>query len=339
MSRESPEISQLREIGAPAVGYLVAAIKKRNYLYGSTTYSNLYPQLPAGLRIRLPRPVDPQLARIRSYWTLGNLREVSKPAVPFLTKQLVSDTSLRSFVTYALSEIGTNATEAVPELVAALGSTNRDLRFSAGEILTKIEPANVVLLTNMMAGLKSDDVVSRRFAGYVLGLTRPLGSQAEHALAESLADPDFWVRFRAANALFLNYPTNREFMNILRELDESPQANASLLYEVAQFRPATCETTTLIAESFRRFASRSSGNSYHEGFFRNFRERDSNAVPALIEALQDGQHARLRALAAEALGRIGQAAAAARPALEKAIADEDKNVKREAAKALNLISR
>jgi HEAT repeat protein len=337
MSRESPEISRLREIGVPAVDYLVAAIKKRNYLHGSTIYSNLYPRLPARLSSRLPRPVDPNLVRIRAYWTLGNLRAVAKPAVPFLTKQLRSDKSLRSFVTHALGEIGTNAFEAVPELVTALGSTNRDLRFAAGEVLAKIEPANATLLTNMIGELKSDDVVCRRLAGYVLGLGKPLGLQVEYAMAESLTDPDFWVRFRAASALFSNHPTNRDFMNALLKINESPQANSGLFYEIAEIRPATCETTTLVAESFRRFASRSSGRSYQEAFFQEFSERDSNAVPALVEVLQDGQNAKLRALAAGALGKVGQAAATARPVLEKAEADEDKDIKREATRALNLI--
>jgi HEAT repeat protein len=337
MSRESPEISRLSGIGEPAVESLVAAIKKRNYLNGTTTYSNLHYRLPARLSSRFPRPVDPQLVRIRAYWTLANLRAVSKPAVPFLTKQLVSDAELRSFVVHALSEIGTNALEAVPALLGALGSTNRDLRFAAGEALAKIDPVNAAVVTNMIAELNSDDVVRRRFAGYVLGLTKPLGPQAEQALAASLTDPDFWVRFRAASALFINNPTNRDFMNALLQANESPQANSGIFYEIAQIRPATCETTTLIAESFRRFASRSPGRSYQELFFQQFSARDSNALPALIEALQDGQNAKLRVLAADALGRVGPGAMAARADLEKAEADEDENVKQEVTKALRLI--
>jgi HEAT repeat protein len=59
----------------------------------------------------------------------------------------------------------------------------------------------------------------------------------------------------------------------------------------------------------------------------------------LVELLQDGQNAKLRALAAGALGKVGPAAVAARLALEKAQLDEDENVKRESTKALSLISR
>jgi HEAT repeat protein len=339
MARESAEISRLREIGPPAVEYLVTAIKKRNYLHGTATYSNLYPRLPAKWSNRLPRPVDPKLVRIRAYWTLGKLRAVSKPAVPFLTRQLVSDTSLRSFVTYALGEIGTNAVAAVPQLVVVLGSPNRDLRFAAGEALAKIDPENTALLKTMLEELKSNDVVRRRLAGYALGLRKPLGSQVASAMIECLADPDLWVRFRAASALFRNHPTNREFMHALVQINESAEASSGLFFEIAQIRPATSESTTLVAESIRRFATPASSQSYREVFFQEFCGTDSNAVPALVELLQDGQNAKLRALAAGALGKVGPAAVAARLALEKAQLDEDENVKRESTKALSLISR
>jgi HEAT repeat protein len=339
MPWESPEISRLSGIGEPAVESLVAAIQKRNYLYGTPVYSNLHSRLPAKWSSRLPLPVDPQLVRLRAYWTLGNLRAVSKPAVPFLTRQLVSDAELRSFVVYAFSRIGTNALEAVPALLVALGSTNREVRFAAGEALANIDPANAAVVPNLLAELKSDDVIRRRFAGHVLGMMKPLDPQAEQALVASLTDPDFWVRFRAASALFFHNPTNRDFMNALLQVNESPQANSGLFYEISQIRPATCETTTLIAQSFRRFASRSSGRSYQEAFFQEFSARDSNALPALIEALQDGRNAKLRVLAAEALGKVGPGAMAARAALEKAQADEDENVKQEVTKALSLIPR
>jgi HEAT repeat protein len=61
------------------------------------------------------------------------------------------------------------------------------------------------------------------------------------------------------------------------------------------------------------------------------------AIPALVEALARGEEPALIARAAEVLGKMGTAAAAAVPALEKLLDDPDDEVRREAAKVLRQI--
>jgi HEAT repeat protein len=315
------------------------AIAQKDFVRGTPAYSNLYVRLSPRLTRHLPTPVDPTLVQIRAYWALEALGPLAKPAARLLAERVVDEKDkLRSFSTHALGAIGTNAPEVVPILSDGLKNTNREVWSAAGEMMLRVDPENQAALDKLAAGLKSSDAVSRRFAANALGQESPLGSGAERRLLMVLDDEDLWVRFRAAMALFKCYPTNQQYLTQLIEIDRSPQATFGMLMDVAQIRPATAETTKLMFESYKLHGRRSSGNSYYEDYFRKFSAQDSNAVPALIEALGDTQNPKVRALAAQALGQIGPPAAPATAALSEAAQSDNDDARREAVKALERIA-
>lgn len=135
MNTSAPELRKLEEIGAPAVECLIQTVQKRNFLYGSTGYSNLHARLPEVVSKRLPQPVWPDLVRIRAYFSLGALGPLARPAVPVLVERLVHYHSLRSFATYTLKTLGTNAAAAVPSLLPALHSEDDRVVFAAAEAI------------------------------------------------------------------------------------------------------------------------------------------------------------------------------------------------------------
>jgi HEAT repeat protein len=289
--------------------------------------------------LHLPRPVDPQLVYIRAYWALEALGPIARPAAPLLAERVVDGKDrLRSFSTHALGAIGTNAPEVVPILLGGLKNTNHAVWSAAGEMLLKVDPENQAALDKLAAGLKSSDAITRRFAAYALGEESPLGPGAERRLLTVLDDEDLWVRFRALMALFKCYPTNQQYMTQLMEIDQSPQATFGMLMDISGIRPASAETARLLIESYKIHGRRSLGNSYFDEYFRGFTAQDSNAVPALVEAVKDTHVPKARVLASRALGLIGPPAAAAVASLREAADGDDQDVRREALKALERIS-
>ncbi len=309
MDPSAPELRKLEEIGAPAVECLIQTIQKRNFLYGSTGYSNLHARLPEVVSKRLPQPVWPDLVRIRAYFSLGALGPLAKPAVPVLVERLVHDHSLRSFATYTLKTLGTNAAAAVPSLLPALHSEDDRVVFAAAEAIAGIVPTQHEVVTRMQAALQSTNPPSRRKAARILGLSRPLTPSIEAALLGRLRDSDSWVRFWAAEALLKTGSTHQEPMDVMLTMVHGPEINSSgAFYDLAQVRPTTADICTVLVEGFKRYEPKVSGFSYFHRYFEEFSAADSNAIPALIKATDRSNSVQLRRLAAEALRRIEKSA-------------------------------
>ena len=197
----------------------------------------------------------------------------------------------------ALGEIGPNAAEATPALVAILKDPNQEVRWSAADALGKIGPNAAEAVPALVTALKDPEKKVRGRAALALGKIGPRAAEAVPALAEALKDQDADVRGRAAAAFEGIGPAAADAVPALAEAlkDQNADVRGRAAAALEGIGPA--------------------------------------AVPALAEALI-GQDADVRSRAADALRGIGPAAADAVPALAKALIDQDADVRSRAADAL-----
>ena len=184
-----PDFQKVRAMGADAVPYLVATVKKYDSIRDTPSNS---PSHHAEGR---------DLMRIRAYWGLGGLHSSAKSAIPFLIQQFSTNNDLLDFDFYVLVGLGTDAQAAIPVLSKAFHGSDTTLRRYAGRALAKIDPNNLELLPAMLTDIKNPDAVTRRFACMVLGDLGANAKSAIPALTDALNDNDEWVRKRADEAL------------------------------------------------------------------------------------------------------------------------------------------
>src|SRR5262249_33121729 len=132
---------------------------------------------------------------------------------------------VRSQAGAALADLGPQAKEAVPELVALLRDPDQGLRFQAAQVLGRIGPEGArAALPRLLEVLKGDDQ-SARFQAYGLLRSFPVAElvPAVPALVELLTGPDQGARDQALQILNTLGPLAKTAAPALRRvLNDSP---------------------------------------------------------------------------------------------------------------------
>ena len=166
----------------------------------------------------------------------------------------------------------------------------------------------------LISALKDGSASMRRQAAQTLGECGPAAREATGPLIAALDDPDFWVGEAAADALRKVTGTPEP---VRERRNRAPRAPSAVPPAVANLLRAMQDPKS------RWMAVVALGEM-------GAIARD--AVPALIEALEDGDAA-VRWDAAKALGKMGPAAASAVPALAAALHEHDDVIVRQYAVA------
>jgi hypothetical protein len=115
---------------------------------GLPAYRYLWPKLPAFLRTRLPNPLVVLNNRYRAAQVLGGFGIGAQPAIPYLVKALrSSNRELRSAAAVALGEIGPEARNAVPLLEGMAKDADTHVKRDAEVALKKISGGDSTNLT------------------------------------------------------------------------------------------------------------------------------------------------------------------------------------------------
>jgi HEAT repeat protein len=133
-------------------------------------------------------------------WSLGNLRMQARAAVPALVRALDRE-DVAVVAAGALARIGPAAGEAVPSLVAALGSPNSGRRWRAARTLGRIGAPAEGAVPALAAALSDPDAWVRANAAKALGRIGLGARSAAPALQRATGDPDAGVRHEARQAL------------------------------------------------------------------------------------------------------------------------------------------
>jgi len=230
---------------------------------------------------------------------LGQIGPGAAPAVDALLKYAEGkDSRVRKLVIYALGMIGPAADRAVPMIIQAFKSPDRNLRSSATRALGYIGQPVETVVPLLIAALGDSDPSVRTGGARGLGMIGPPAAKAQAALRKALKDTNPAVVLRATWAL-----------GQLKAGDEQTIAALIKLLSSSKKYP---------------LAAAALGKAGKPG------------IDALVKMLANPDAVR-RLLAVRALGQIGHPAADAAPAVKKAIADKDANVRRAAALAFKKI--
>ena len=148
---------------------------------------------------------DPPSSAHRSNFKFALISIRQEPLAPYIEK--LADTSNHDWYENILiiGAFGANATAAIPNLIAVLGTTNNPnnslVQQHVCQALASIHSRPEVCVPALVPMLKSPDTSVRQMAVFAL---RSFGSAAKPAwagLTESLQDPDPWIREAAAKLL------------------------------------------------------------------------------------------------------------------------------------------
>jgi hypothetical protein len=132
----------------------------------------------------------------------GRRRPYEGKSVAELTKMLKSDDSIKQVQgAFGLSQLGSQAKEAGPELITALKSNHTSVRENAALALGNISPEASVAVPALTDALRDSELTVRRQAAIALGRLGPEAKVALPALEKASRDPDHLVRQAARQAV------------------------------------------------------------------------------------------------------------------------------------------
>ncbi|MCS7045239.1 MAG: HEAT repeat domain-containing protein [Gemmataceae bacterium] len=260
---------------------------------------------------------------------LGNIGPRSKSAIPQLIQLLEPGVAepVREAAAAALGKFGKDARGAVDRLVE-LAQGGNSLATQAIRALGRIGCADARVrnvLTTLWKGPMQSPVSHLHIA---IAICR-LGIEADNAVGyvahHLLNNPESSLRQAAAAALAC---CGKKTIDVVPALltavlsDKDDNVRKSAQAALDQLKLSIDSAVTICAKQLKE-------STFAETALRKAGQR---AVPALIEALDGDDEARLKA--ARTLAYLGEAAAKAAPALAKALRDKDCNIRLSAAKCL-----
>lgn len=251
-----------QQLGERAVPDLVRMLRTRDPLLAKVLYPppDWLPRPLQRLIRRTIRPTDASSRRQVAAHAAAALGPKAAPAVPALGVLLQGDNQDERWVAatalgrigstnamqicvaalrgtnvnlhhpavYALGEMGTNATAALPEVLACLGHPWEAVRDSAGYTLSQIgKPA----LEPLLERVRSKHGVERRAAAQALTRLWPSPRVSVPPLLEMLADPEPKSRLQALNSVMTLAPWHKDLAaaltNLVNDQDESVRTAAT----------------------------------------------------------------------------------------------------------------
>lgn len=280
---------------------------------------------------------DDRFLKMISAWAIAKLQPDNTAsvdrAIELLSEGLKdSDPSLRAASARGLLELNLPREKAAPVLLALMEEKDPIVRANVVDGLASL---GELAFPKLRDALKNDDVQSLAVA-----VIRQMGPKAKEIigdLALELKDDDPQHRREAAFALAAIGPDAKDATPFLIEVltnDEEPSVRHAAIYAIGKIGPDAAAAKDALSknmESDDKFTKMASVWALLQ-----IQPTDKAihvvALPLLIGAVENAEIDRVRYEAAAALGNIGAAALPAVPVLEKAAANDDSSMVREAAK-------
>ncbi len=292
------------------------------------------------------------------------LTNLGRPAVPALRDALASTNSdVRVWAAYTLGEIGPDAATAVDELAQALSSSDMALSAAAASALGKTRAPKAV--QSLAQALESKDTAVRRNAIIALGQIGAPAFPATAKLLEALPDrrmtlparvalvqigsdkttellvealKDDTVRFDVAIILRKAHPLIAKRSGVERPTGEDLESLRGVLFDpqrsLADSAAATKSLAALGEDGFTVLTEAFADSRIATLAATAFASAGSEATATLVRESKDDRPA-VRAVAAEAMARLGPKAAGATSDLVRLLKDQDRNVRYQAVRALH----
>jgi HEAT repeat protein/lysophospholipase L1-like esterase len=221
-------------------------------------------------------------------------------------------------------------------LASALRSREADVRWAAAWALMQASTPNARSVAALGSALNDEDDVVRETAARALSTQGRLALPAVPVLLARLSDSAAAVRWQAAEALWASGPPAANELPALSGLlhQEDPYIAAFAAHSLAR---AGAVALPLLLKTLAERDISDSALDQTLIALKAMTLSDPDVVVALTRTLE-AKEPRLRARAAQALGRIVTGAASAQPALERLRDDSDPEVRRQAQRALRRVS-
>ncbi len=304
-------------------------------------------------------PLGPELVRLLDdpdadvgRAAVESLCKIGRPAIPAIQSALADDSTLASVrAAETLGEIGADASDALPALLALAQANHTALRAKVLVALARIAPSRPEVAEQISRGLADDDVDIRRAALSAVVLAPPLAADETPRLVPFLDDSSEIANLAAialGRAGAAAVPAIPELLSRL-----TPQNEAAVINTISRIGPAAIEP---VLQSVARNGMRPeqaaallSGLGVRavpqlENMLQSQEELQRaiaclslgslNRDASLLAACLRDDSELVRASAAEGLGRIGPSAKSAAESLNSLMQDADANVRRAALAAL-----
>ncbi|QDU19271.1 HEAT repeat domain-containing protein [Urbifossiella limnaea] len=264
-------------------------------------------------RLRAAVPID----RARAARDLGRLGWLARDAIPALVRAADdADGKVREAATQALGQMGP---EALPPLKLMLRHDDKYVRRQAVWALGRLGPLARPALAAVCEALRDADPRTASGAAQALGNMGADGADAVPALAEAMRGTNIVLCRLAAKALSqIGFPALATLITHLQHTDPFVRGESALAlgWMGAAARPAVPYLAKLVrGSSGRGLADTPPPGSSLSGFGAGSGAVTPTAPAAATEATADDT---CRVYAAQALGKMGAAAAAALPELTAA---------------------
>lgn len=279
------------------------------------------PDLMRGLRSPIPDQ------RCRAARAIGRLGPLARDAMPLLT-QAVDDAEqpVREAATQAIGQMGPDA---IPLLRQTLVHPDKYVRRHSVWALAKLCPSALVALPNLCQALKDVDPRTASGAAQALANLGPSAAEAIPALTEAMRGTNIVLCRLAAKALSqIGRPALPSLIAHLQHRDTFVRGEAALALGWIGADAAVAVPVLIDLLKGRRPGPTSTPTSQDSA-------TPVTAVTATPPPVSPEDNS--IAYAAQALGRIGPAAAAAIPVLEQISADPSEQICQSAAQALRQI--
>lgn len=306
-----------------------------------TSTDDPLPELLRALRSRLPEN------RLRAAKDLGRLGWLAREALPALVGVLRDDEAkVREAAAQAVGQMGP---EALPALTGMLTHTDKYVRRNAVWALGRLGPVARPALSALCRGLIDPDPRTASGAAQALGNMGAAGAEAVGPLAEAMRGTNIVLCRLAAKALSqIGPPALATLITHLQHTDPFVRGESALA--LGWMGPAARSAVSFLAQTVRGRGSHSlrdtpppPGSLDREAYTAHADDEDgrhSGAVTPVVPPStvdESSPEETCRVYAAQALGRMGPAAAAAVADLRLAVRAGPKSLRQAAQQALRLI--
>ncbi len=196
----SPAPDALRHLGAAALPYLVAALRKDQGPIASG-YERIYQKMSPPCQSLLPKPAPLALIQYNAKYGLRDLGEISAPAIPQLIELLASqDPSIRSAAKETLEALNFSP-KAYEDSWNRLFATPLSNQCAVELIVEFVENRSPAIETALIKALEDPVAKVRTTAMVMLAVKSERNIKVIAAIGRRLRDPDQEIRIRAAEML------------------------------------------------------------------------------------------------------------------------------------------
>jgi HEAT repeat protein len=259
-----PASVALREVGASAVPFLFAKLRREDPTYGSwQRYHDFWGKLPTPLHSVLPKPKSGNLDQAR---VCNALLAIGPPALPGTLDGLQNpNPAVRCASAWALGswpKAREDLTTVLPALVARLQDANPEARQRAAWAIGQFGPQGAPAVPQLISMLSDPDqgtkpgstVFVRAWAACALGRIGSAAQPAVPPLQTLSKDPDYYAQLQATIALWrITQRTNDTLPVLVQLLGSVPQDSKwEVIDALGEMGPQAASTGSLLEAEVSR---------------------------------------------------------------------------------------